>query len=107
MAATQYELYRRSSLGNSLIEALDVLHTNDLMSPQMAMKVLSQFDTCIAESLQQVRSKATMKGSKLTYGYCDDVWTFIARDVTVRIDQESFNADKIKIVACSAKSGTS
>lgn len=39
-----YELYRKSSIGSSLVDALDELVTNGTISPLLAVKVLMQFD---------------------------------------------------------------
>lgn len=39
-----YELYRKSSIGTSLTDALDELVTNGTISPLLAVKVLMQFD---------------------------------------------------------------
>lgn len=35
-----------------------------------------------------------------TYRFCDDVWTFIIKDITFKMDNsQSLTADKIKIVS--------
>jgi len=39
-----YELYRRSTLGMTLTDALDEMVTNGELTPSLAMKVLAQFD---------------------------------------------------------------
>ena len=39
-----YELYRRSTLGMTLTDALDELVTDGDLTPSIAMKVLSQFE---------------------------------------------------------------
>jgi transcription initiation factor TFIIA small subunit len=39
------------------------------------MKVLSQFDSSIADALKtHVKSRATLKGHLNNYRFCDDVW---------------------------------
>ena len=53
---------------------------------------------------ENVKSKLQFKGHLHTYRFCDDVWTFVIKDVNVKLDQnETINADKIKIVACNSK----
>lgn len=43
-----YELYRQTKIGESLVEALDELVSEEKIPPDMAMKVLEQFDkVCI------------------------------------------------------------
>ncbi|KAJ3036090.1 Transcription initiation factor IIA small chain (TFIIA 13.5 kDa subunit) [Rhizophlyctis rosea] len=99
-----YELYRKSSLGTALTDTLDELISDSHIDPQLAMKVLSQFDSSIAEALHsKVKAKATIKGHLHVYRFCDDVWTFIVEKPTFRFDNENISADKIKLVACTAK----
>lgn len=39
-----------------------------------------------------------------TYRFCDEVWTFILKDVNFKLDnQQSLHSDRIKIVAMNAK----
>ncbi|KAH3682855.1 hypothetical protein WICPIJ_006194 [Wickerhamomyces pijperi] len=68
------------------------------------MRILSNFDRVVAENLKEkVKSKLTFKGHLHTYRFCDDVWTFVIKDVNVKLDNnDTINAEKIKIVACSA-----
>lgn len=47
---------------------------------------------------------AIKKGHLDTYRFCDDVWTFLIKDVNFKLDnQNTVQADKIKIVSCNAK----
>ncbi|KAK4187101.1 transcription initiation factor IIA, gamma subunit-domain-containing protein [Podospora australis] len=108
MAASNnfYDLYRHGSLGVTLTDALDDLIGDERIDPQLAMKVLTQFDRVVAETLQEkVKARLTFKGSLDTYRFCDEVWTFLIRNVTFKMDNNSSTvvADKVKIVSCSAK----
>ena len=39
-----------------------------------------------------------------TYRFCDEVWTFIVKDVTFKMaDQSQEKSDRVKIVACLTK----
>ncbi|KAL2608227.1 hypothetical protein R1flu_026800 [Riccia fluitans] len=99
-----YELYRKSSIGMSLTDALDELVTNGTISPLLAVKVLMQFDKSMNEALQQrVKSKTTFKGHLHTYRFCDNVWTFILENALFKTDNEIQHVDRVKIVACDAK----
>ncbi|RUP44019.1 transcription initiation factor IIA, gamma subunit, helical domain-containing protein, partial [Jimgerdemannia flammicorona] len=99
-----YELYRRSSLGMALTDSLDELIQTGHMNPQLAMKVLTQFDKSITEALaNRVRSRATFKGHLHTYRFCDEVWTFIIENPNFRFEHDTVAAEKVKIVACNAK----
>lgn len=48
---SNYELYRRTSLGECLTDALDDLIKTSQITPQLAMRVLFQFDRSMSESL--------------------------------------------------------
>lgn len=56
-----YELYRRSAPGQALTEALDELIQNQQITPQLAMRVLFQFDRAMSESLTLLRGRCTIK----------------------------------------------
>lgn len=45
------------------------------------------------------------QGSLDTYRFCDEVWTFLIKNVTFKMDNGnvSVQADKVKIVSCNAK----
>ncbi|KAL2153408.1 hypothetical protein VTH82DRAFT_4563 [Thermothelomyces myriococcoides] len=101
-----YDLYRHGSLGVALTDALDELIGDERIDPQLAMKVLTQFDRVIAETLQEkVKARLTFKGNLDTYRFCDEVWTFLIRNVKFKLENggQSVEADKVKIVSCSSK----
>ncbi|KAL1877843.1 hypothetical protein VTK73DRAFT_8370 [Phialemonium thermophilum] len=101
-----YELYRRSSIGMTLTDTLDDLIGEQRIDPQLAMKILSNFDRAIAETLSdRVRARLTFKGSLDTYRFCDEVWTFLIKNVSFKMENgsQTVTADKVKIVSCNAK----
>lgn len=148
-AQSYYELYRRSrydgpcnqmagdvgltgwpgwpwicSIGLALTDTLDDLISDERINPQLAMKILSNFDQAITETLQKsvksrlqfkvsrrrrrlaaARADAPVQGSLDTYRFCDEVWTFLIKNVTFKMDNgtQSVQADKVKIVSCNAK----
>lgn len=92
-----YQLYRNTTLGNTLQESLDELISYGNITPQLALKgkskvafdillylqfilicisVLLQFDKSINGALSsKVKSRITFKAGKLnTYRFCDNVW---------------------------------
>ncbi|CED83596.1 transcription initiation factor iia gamma subunit [Phaffia rhodozyma] len=103
-----YEFYRGSSIGASLTDSLDDLIQAGQITPQLAMRVLVQFDKSLAETLsKQVKNKTSLKGNLRTYRLCDDVWTFIVRNASMKIETNSsgsggdvIHCDKLKIIAC-------
>lgn len=59
-----FELYRRSTLGQTLTDSLDELIQSEQITPQLAMRVLAQFDRSMTESLAlRVRSRAVFEVS--------------------------------------------
>ncbi|RKF73912.1 Transcription initiation factor IIA subunit 2 [Golovinomyces cichoracearum] len=101
-----YELYRRSSIGMALTDTLDDLISDRRIEPQLAMKILANFDRSITEVLaEKVKARLTFKGHLDTYRFCDEVWTFLIKDVTFKMENSSqtVQADKVKIVSCNSK----
>ncbi|KAL3427399.1 transcription initiation factor iia small chain [Phlyctema vagabunda] len=105
-ATSYYELYRRSSIGMALTDTLDDLISERRIEPQLAMKILANFDRSITEVLSdKVKARLTFKGHLDTYRFCDEVWTFLIKDVTFKMENSSqtVQADKVKIVSCNSK----
>ncbi|GAA5928879.1 hypothetical protein JCM21900_004287 [Sporobolomyces salmonicolor] len=102
-----YQLYRRSSLGNALVEALDELINSGHINPQLALMTLTQFDKSASQAIsKEVKAKSTVKAHLNTYRLCDEVWTFILQNPTFKLENNSeviTAPGKCKIVAC--KSG--
>ncbi|KAE8745594.1 Transcription initiation factor IIA subunit 2 [Frankliniella fusca] len=100
-----YQLYRNTTLGSTLQESLDELIQYGQITPQLAMKVLLQFDKAVNSALAaRVRSRLSFKAGKLhTYRFCDNVWTFMLNDVEFREVQEIAKVSKVKVVACDGK----
>lgn len=115
-APAYYELYRRSTVGVTLTDALDTLISDEKIQPQLAMKILSNFDRIISENLKAdasiAKSRLTFKGDLDTYRFCDDVWTFIIKNVSIKLsdvtgdssnNDNEVTVDKFKIVACNSR----
>ncbi|MCJ1441593.1 MAG: Transcription initiation factor IIA small chain (TFIIA 13.5 kDa subunit) [Stictis urceolatum] len=75
------------------------------IEPQLAMKVVARFDKAIAEVLaDKVKTRLHFKGHLDTYRFCDEVWTFLIKDINFKLDNNNtIQADKVKIVSCNAK----
>lgn len=88
----------------ALTDALDELIQSQQLTPQLAVKVLLQFDKSVAEALSyRLRTRASLKGKMDVYRFCDDVWTFQISKCILRLDDEALSATNVKIVACNAK----
>lgn len=47
---------------------------------------------------------AISQGHLDTYRFCDDVWTFIIKDINFKLDNtNTIHADRVKIVSCNTK----
>ncbi|PQE03798.1 putative TFIIA subunit [transcription initiation factor] protein [Rutstroemia sp. NJR-2017a BBW] len=96
----------QSSIGMALTDTLDDLIKDRRIEPQLAMKILVNFDRSITEALaDKVKARLTFKGHLDTYRFCDEVWTFLIKDVTFKMENSSQSvvADKVKIVSCNSK----
>ncbi|KAF1810513.1 transcription initiation factor IIA, gamma subunit [Eremomyces bilateralis CBS 781.70] len=102
-----YELYRVSSIGTTLADTIDDMITLNKLEPQIAMRLLATFDRVIADVLSsQVKSRMSFKGNLDTYRFCDEVWTFVLKDVKFKMDNQSpLEASRIKIVSMNSKPG--
>ncbi|KAI9857614.1 MAG: Transcription initiation factor IIA small chain (TFIIA 13.5 kDa subunit) [Vezdaea acicularis] len=89
----------------ALTDTLDDLITERRIEPQLAIKILANFDRCITEILaEKVKARMSFKGHLDTYRFCDEVWTFLIKDVTFKMDNSNaIQADKVKIVSCNSK----
>ncbi|KAL0454305.1 UNVERIFIED_CONTAM: Transcription initiation factor IIA subunit [Sesamum latifolium] len=57
-----FELYRRSTIGMCLTETLDQMVSSGVLSPELAIQVLIQFDKSMTEALEsEVKSKVSIK----------------------------------------------
>ncbi|KAF2488121.1 transcription initiation factor IIA, gamma subunit-domain-containing protein, partial [Neohortaea acidophila] len=96
------------SIGLALADTLDDLIGSRRIEPQLAIRIMQNFDQSIATVLgEKVKARMTFKGHLDTYRFCDEVWTFIIKDIHFKMDgNNQFDAEKIKIVACLAKDKT-
>lgn len=99
-----YQLYRNTTLGITLQDALDELISSQQITPDLALKVLLQFDRSMCTALTKVKTRYNLKGKLKVYRYCDNVWTFVVDDAEFKDPHgnEQFHSKKVKIVACDA-----
>ncbi|KAL8906868.1 MAG: hypothetical protein Q9172_006852 [Xanthocarpia lactea] len=105
MNQEHYEIYRQSSIGTTLIDSLDDLINSGRIEPQLANKIIKNFDKIVSEVMnEKVKARLNFKGHLDTYRFCDEVWTFLIKDVNFKLDnQNQIQAEKIKIVSCNSK----
>ncbi|KAK8219205.1 Transcription initiation factor IIA subunit 2 [Zalaria obscura] len=100
-----YEIYRHTSIGYALADTLDELISSRRIEPQVAIKVIQNFDAVMAQVLgDRVKARMSFKGHLDTYRFCDEVWTFIIKDIKFKLDNsQQIEAEKVKIVSCQSK----
>jgi len=88
-----------------MTDALDQFVTEGKITPQVAIRMIQHFDRVVSEVLaEKVKARLSFKGHLDTYRFCDEVWTFIIKDINFKLDNtSSLHSDKIKIVAMNAK----
>jgi len=103
-----YQLYRNTTLGSTLQDSLDELIQYNQVSAPLANKILLQFDKSMNNALStRVKSRVTFKADKLdTYRFCDNVWTFLLKDVEFKEVHELARVQTVKVVACDGKGMT-
>ncbi|KAG9311590.1 transcription initiation factor IIA, gamma subunit-domain-containing protein [Chiua virens] len=75
------------------------------ITPQLAMKVLQQVlhiaSYHTASALTDSIDSLSVQGHLHTYRLCDDVWTFIVKNPSFKMESnEMVSAPRIKIIAC-------
>jgi len=87
------------------VDTLDDMVNEQRIEPQLAMKVVGRFDRAVAEVLvEKVKARLQFKGHLDTYRFCDEVWTFLIKDVNFKLDGgQSIQSERVKIVSCNAK----
>jgi len=103
-----FPMYRTTTLGQTLQESLDELMQMQMLTPNLALRVLTQFDKAINAGLSnRTKTKLLFRAEKLnTYRFCDNVWTFMLRNVEFREHAEVSTVDRVKIVAIDGKNLT-
>ncbi|CAF0992265.1 unnamed protein product [Adineta steineri] len=113
---TNYQLYRNTTLGMALQETLAQMISDGQLTELAASKVLSEFDRSINEALdKRIHKKVHFSGKLNTYRFCDNVWTLVLKDYSIKESNpgqhntgtttpQTSTGAKIKIVACDGKS---
>jgi|TARA_B110000305_G_C19199234_1_gene520352 transcription initiation factor TFIIA small subunit len=92
----------------ALTDALDEMVIKGLLTPSIAIRMLSEYDKCMVDILRTLKQKVSFKGNIHTYRYYDNVWTFILEDVVFNFSavgekKQEVTVDFVKIVACDGK----
>ena len=92
----------------ALTDALDEMVIRGLLTPSIAIRMLSEYDKCMVDILRTLKQKVSFKGNIHTYRYYDNVWTFILEDVVFNFSavgekKQEVTVDFVKIVACDGK----
>lgn len=107
-----YELYRRSTIGITLVESLDNLINEGKIEPQLAILILTTFDKAINNNLKDLNlnntvskqssssggssNKFTIKGDLHTYRFCDEVWTLIIKNCVLKLENGNLSSEEVE-----------
>jgi transcription initiation factor TFIIA small subunit len=116
------EMYRQTTIGETLVEALKELQDEGKITEDLAEKVAEQFDLSVLKAFRQkapenatgviIPAKASVKGSLTVYNYIDSVWQFQLEDIELKLNPsgvgsiqpyEPVRTEKAKIVCVDAK----
>ena len=84
-----YQLYRRTAIGKALLENLDNFLEAGVLSPELAYKVLQQFDHCMAKAIAEGRTRKPAPlyrfyaGRLLAYRRLDGLLACVFKDLVV------------------------
>lgn len=100
-----YQVYRNTTLGRTLQDALDEMTTREKLPEHLAYRCLVEFDKAIINAFKnKIKTMLTFRSAHLkTYRFCDNVWTLVFEDTEFRNVQELIKVDKLKIVACDSR----
>lgn len=100
-----YQVYRNTTLGRTLQDALDEILTREKIPEHLARRCLIEFDESINNAFnKRIKTMLTFRSAHLkTYRFCDNVWTLVFEDTEFRNVQELIKVDKLKIVACDGR----
>jgi hypothetical protein len=78
-------IYRGCTLGDALVEALDVLVTEGKIDGPLAGRVMQAYDEVMAETMdKKVTGKGTIKGKLDVYRFIDNIWRFSISNASLR-----------------------
>jgi transcription initiation factor TFIIA small subunit len=109
MSIHPYSIYRKSSIGLCLEDAVDELVESGKLPPALQKDIMAQFDKSINEALSnQTKNKILIKGHTHTYRVIDSVYLFLLDNasfkmITPRSDQP-VELGHVKIIAGDASS---
>lgn len=102
------QIFRVSTLGTTLMDALDEMVTNNILPANVAMRILSTFDEKMPDVLADgslVKERLTFKG-KLGKNYrkFNDFCSIDGENVTIKLQRgNTLEIDKLRIMAKEAK----
>lgn len=108
--AQNTELYRRSTLGQTLEATLDEMVDSGEISPAVAMRAMEQFDESVgrvfagrtrAQPNTPFRDQKTkITGSCKWYRSVEQVWTFVLKNATFRTPMPTGQTEHIVVPEC-------
>jgi hypothetical protein len=101
---SQLEIYRQSTLGKCLEEALKEMISENLLNPQQINKIWKQFDLSIQLAISKlVKNHGKIIGHLHTYRYYDETWNLLLSPASLQLNDISISLETIKIIAIDSK----
>eukprot|EP00877_Chromochloris_zofingiensis_P010918 jgi/Chrzof1/607/Cz01g22070.t1 len=89
------QLYSNTKLAESLFDVLNEMVAEGLLNEDLAVQTLSQLDQSYLSALRDhVNAKAEIKANLSTYKYLDNVWQFVLKDVSFRLNPTGVGSAK-------------
>jgi hypothetical protein len=100
-----YTLYRKASIGTSLLSALNELVDTNRISAELKDDIVQQFDESISTVLtDKLNNSITFKGHCKVFKQPEPaVRNFYLENTKFKIDGTEINVDYVNIVACEAQ----
>ena len=99
MNTDNYEFYRASSIGDTLMETLDDLVNAHRISSDQALMILHNFDRVIAQVLStELKATTMIKGKIKHYNQVEEVWTFVLKTATFMTRENGQKMDQVRVL---------
>ena len=93
-------LYKKTIFCTKLVESLNELKQQSLITPSLETKIMAKFDEIMCEEiLKNLKNKNIIKGKVASFRNCDDIWIFYCKNVNIKLEKSRLTFPKLKIIA--------
>jgi len=102
MDASPTALYRKTTIGKALEDALASLMAQNLINSQLQEYIFQTFEQALVDAVSLSPTKGTIRGRLHTFRLYNGVWTFIVDRPAISFSDLAETAEFLKIVAVEA-----